>query len=103
MHTTITRALTAALAIACSAWPSGQDDGAVRGRYLTPEGQTMVMLRGNAVFRMGSPPSERGRTPDETPHDVRIPRSLAIASTEITREQFSRFLAANPAFAQQWT
>jgi len=103
MNNAVRCAFTAVLATACGAWPSGQTDDAVRGRYVTAEGQTMVMLRGQAVFRMGSPPSERGRTPDETPHDVRIPRSFAIATTEITRGQFSRFLAANPAFAQQWT
>ena len=88
--------------LAGGAWPSGQDATAVLGRHVTSEGQTMVMLRGNTVFQMGSPESEPGRTPDETAHAVRIPRSFAIATTEITREQFSRFLAANPVFAEEW-
>ena len=90
------------ITLAWGAWPSGQEPPAVRGRYVTSEGQTMVTLRGQAVFRMGSPESERGRTPDETLHDVRIPRSFAVATTEVTREQFSRFLAADPVFAVQW-
>ena len=70
--------------------------------YVTSEGQTMVMLRGPLQFRMGSPSYELGRvpasdSPEETLHNTRIPRSFAIASTEVTIRQFQRFLDDNPA------
>jgi formylglycine-generating enzyme required for sulfatase activity len=50
---------------------------------------------------MGSPAAERGRnpasdSPDELQHTVRIPRSFAIATHEVTVAQFRRFLDANP-------
>lgn len=88
--------------VACTAWPTAQPSAPVLGRYETSEGHSMVMLRGHVVFRMGSPEAEAGRSADETLHDVRIPRSFAVATTEITRGQFSRFLAANPVFAERW-
>ena len=61
----------------------------------------MVVIRG-AEFMMGSPPSERGRSEDETAHLVRIPRTYAIATTEVTNEQFGRFLVAVPDYASRW-
>jgi formylglycine-generating enzyme required for sulfatase activity len=70
--------------------------------YVTNEGQTIVLVRGPMQFRMGSPSYELGRvpasdSPDETLHRTRIPRSFAIASTEVTIAQFQRFLDDNPA------
>ena len=52
---------------------------------------------------MGSPPDEAGRTPDEARHRVRIPRSFAIATTEVTVAQFQQFLDANPEVKAQHT
>ena len=52
----------------------------------------MVIIPGGE-FMMGSPVSERGRSPEEIQHRVRIPRTYAIATTELTNEQFARFLA----------
>ena len=63
--------------------------------YVTNEGQTMVIIRSPPEYIAGST-NERGRTPDETLHRVRIPRSFAVAVKEITVGQFQRFLAANP-------
>lgn len=65
------------------------------GWYVTTEGQTMVIIRNPPEYIAGST-NERGRTPDETLHRVRIPRSFAVAVKEITVGQFQRFLAANP-------
>ena len=66
-----------------------------------PEGHTMVIIpRGE--FTMGSPSTERGRAEEETAHRVRIPRTYAIATTEVTNEQFARFLTANPEYAVRW-
>ena len=66
-----------------------------------PAGHMMVVIPGG-TFTMGSPPSERGRTEDELAHLVRIPRAYAISTTEVTNEQFGRFLAATPDFAKRW-
>lgn len=70
-----------------------------RDWYVTREGQTLSLVRGPVEFVMGSPPQENvlGRTPDELQHPARIPRSFAIASTEVTIAEFRRFLDANPA------
>ena len=65
------------------------------------DGHTMVVIRGRE-FTMGSPVGERGRSEEETQHRVRIPRTYAIATTEVTNEQFARFLAAVPDYAARW-
>ena len=63
----------------------------------------MTVVRGPVEFIMGSPPDEAGRTPDEARHRVRIPRSFAIATTEVTVAQFQQFLDANPEVKAQHT
>lgn len=64
--------------------------------YVTRELQTMVIVPEPVEFIMGSPLNEVGRSEDEVQHRVRIPRSFAIASTEVTVAEFRRFLDANP-------
>ena len=61
----------------------------------------MVVIRGG-TFIMGSPLDEPGRSDDEVPHRVRIPRTYAIATIELTNQQFERFLADSPEFAKRW-
>ena len=72
----------------------GRNPG-LRDWYITPEGQTIVIIRSPPEFTAGSA-NEPGRTADETLHRVSIPRSFGIASKEITVGQFQRFLSANP-------
>jgi formylglycine-generating enzyme required for sulfatase activity len=73
-----------------------------RNWYVSKAGHTMVIVRGPAGwFRMGSPAPEIGRipasdSPDEPLQQVRIVRSFAIASKEVTVAQFRRFLEAKP-------
>src|SRR6185369_1874406 len=72
-----------------------------RNWYVSKAGHTMVLVRGPVSFRMGSPADEVGRvpapdSPDEPLQQVRIVRSFAIASKEVTVAQFRRFLEANP-------
>jgi formylglycine-generating enzyme required for sulfatase activity len=69
--------------------------------FVEREGHTMVTVRGPLEYTMGSPSTEPGRmaapdSPREPLHAVRIPRSFAIASKEVTVAQFRRFLEANP-------
>jgi formylglycine-generating enzyme required for sulfatase activity len=60
----------------------------------------MVTFAGPLSVRMGSPADEAGREPasdsaSEPLHTVEIPRSFAVAATEVTVVQFRRFLDAN--------
>jgi formylglycine-generating enzyme required for sulfatase activity len=66
-----------------------------------PSGHLLVVIPGD-TFTMGSPASERGHTEEELAHQVRIPRTYAIATTEVTNQQFAQFLAYEPAFAKRW-
>ncbi len=69
--------------------------------YSGPNGHVMVVVPGGE-FMMGSPQSERGRSEDETQHRVRIPRTYAIGTTEVTEAQFARFLVGVPDYAARW-
>jgi formylglycine-generating enzyme required for sulfatase activity len=54
--------------------------------------EMVVIPRGS--FTMGSPDSEQGRDSDEEPqHRVTISRAFAVGRFEITRDQFSAFIA----------
>jgi formylglycine-generating enzyme required for sulfatase activity len=59
--------------------------------YVTGQGQTMVVIPGPVEFRMGSPPTEATRRPQEVLHRRRIGRAFAIAAKPVTKEQFLRF------------
>jgi formylglycine-generating enzyme required for sulfatase activity len=71
------------------------------GRIEAPNGHAMVVIRGGE-FAMGSPLSEPGRVAAEAQHLVRIPRTYALATTEVTGAQFARFLAAEPVLGAEW-
>ncbi len=62
--------------------------------YVNGQGHTMVVVPGPVEFSMGSPESEPDRKPDEALHRKRLPRSFAIATKEVTRDQYERFLRA---------
>ena len=55
--------------------------------YMTPRGQTMVIIHGPVELRMGSPHTEVDRNVDEVQHRRRIGRSFAIASMPVTIRQ----------------
>ena len=57
----------------------------------------MTVIREPAPFQMGTPISDpQDINKNEYPHRVKIPRSFAIATKEITVAQFRRFLDDNP-------
>jgi formylglycine-generating enzyme required for sulfatase activity len=64
--------------------------------YVNSQGQTMALVEGPVVFTMGSPESDPERYETETPHRVRIGRRFAIATKEVTVDQYLRFLKENP-------
>ena len=92
-----------AMSLGCVHSTPRHTDGTRAGvtSYGGPNGHVMVVIP-PAEFTMGSPPSEPGRSRDETAHRVRIPRVYAIATTEVTNEQFARFLAAVPDYGARW-
>ena len=55
--------------------------------YINSQGQTMVIVRGPVEFEMGE---------GKTQHREQIGHSFAIASKEVTVEQFETFLKENP-------
>jgi len=70
-----------------------QKDLGERRWFINGEGQTFAVIEGPVEFRMGSPLTETERTPgNEPPRRIIIPRSFAIATKEVTKEQFQRFL-----------
>jgi serine/threonine protein kinase/formylglycine-generating enzyme required for sulfatase activity len=61
--------------------------------FINSQGQTFAVIEGPVEFRMGSPPTETERIPgNEPPRRFTIPRSFAIGTKEVTKEQFQRFL-----------
>jgi formylglycine-generating enzyme required for sulfatase activity/tRNA A-37 threonylcarbamoyl transferase component Bud32 len=60
--------------------------------FVNAEGQTFAVVRGPVEFVMGSPATEPGRIDaNEPPHPKRIGRTFAIATREVTVEQFLKF------------
>jgi serine/threonine protein kinase/formylglycine-generating enzyme required for sulfatase activity len=60
------------------------------GWFVNSQRQTFVVVP-PAVFTMGSPLSEKGRSADEIPHRRKIERRFAIATSEMTRAQYAVF------------
>ncbi|MFI5459403.1 MAG: SUMF1/EgtB/PvdO family nonheme iron enzyme [Isosphaerales bacterium] len=62
--------------------------------YVSAAGPVMVKVDGPVEFDMGSPPSDTIRQKDEIFHRQIIPRRFAIASREVTVDEFQRFAKA---------
>ena len=56
--------------------------------YVNSEGQTFAVIEGPVEFSMGSPRSEPDRTRSRTPPPPAINRRFAIATKEVTVEQY---------------
>ena len=80
------------MGVACGPLLPAPVVGHDRDWYVNGEGQTYAVVRGPVEFTLGSPGTEPGRMPvNEPPHRKRIGRSFAIATKEVTVEQFLRF------------
>jgi eukaryotic-like serine/threonine-protein kinase len=66
---------------------AASSQGNNRRWYINSQGQTMVIVRGPVEFEMGEVESQ---------HREQIGHSFAIATKEVTVEQFQRFLKENP-------
>jgi formylglycine-generating enzyme required for sulfatase activity len=63
-----------------------------RGWFANAEGQTFAVVRGPVEFTIGSPVTEPRRVAgNEPPRRKRIGRTFAVATKEVTVEQFLRF------------
>ena len=80
--------------------PSGGGQSPVRagqaGWQVTPQGISMVTVRGPQAFTMGSPALETEREDREPERRVHLDYSFAIGAHEITMEQFHHFLPEVP-------
>ncbi len=64
--------------------------------FVNSQGQTFAVIEGPVEFRMGSPPTEPNRNaPWKPPRRLVIPRRFAIATKEVTVEQWQRFERTN--------
>jgi eukaryotic-like serine/threonine-protein kinase len=59
--------------------------------YVDGLDNTMVVIPGPVEFLMGSPLGEAHREDNETPHHVRIKRTVAIAAKPVTFDQYKVF------------
>ena len=59
--------------------------------FVNSQGQTFAVIEGPVEFLMGSPPTEPDHRSEETLHRRRINRRFAIATKEVTVEQYQRF------------
>lgn len=65
-----------------------------RDWFVNSQGMTLARVAGPVEFVMGAPLSESDSKPSDHPqHREVIPRTFAISTTEVTREQFARFAA----------
>jgi formylglycine-generating enzyme required for sulfatase activity len=63
--------------------------------YVNSQGQTMVVIPGSVEFLMGSPFTEKERSPNELRHKKGIGRTFAIAAKPVTVEQYRKFAAGH--------
>ena len=64
--------------------------------FVNSRRQTFVIIEGPVAFRMGSPMDEPDRSDNETPHRRVIRHRFAIATKEVTVEQYEEFVKENP-------
>jgi len=71
-------------------------DRSNRRWFVNSQGQTFAVIEGPVEFRMGSPPTETERFSNEIPHHRIIPRRFALATKELTVDQYQVFVKENP-------
>ncbi len=64
--------------------------------FVNSLGQTFTVIDGPVEFTMGSPLTEPDRDIDEIPHRVVIRRRFAIATKEVSKEQWQAFVKESP-------
>jgi formylglycine-generating enzyme required for sulfatase activity len=70
--------------------------------YVNGQGQTFSVIVGPVEFVKGSPESDLDRVAASEPvYRVNIPRRFAVATKEVTLDQYRRFAQANPEFGME--
>jgi serine/threonine protein kinase/formylglycine-generating enzyme required for sulfatase activity len=59
--------------------------------YVNTQGQTFVVIPGPVEFVMGSPPTEAGRSGNETQHKTRIGRIFILSAKPVTLGEYRKF------------
>jgi formylglycine-generating enzyme required for sulfatase activity len=81
---------------AIDAEPSKEPIPSQRRWFVNSQGQTFTLIEGPEDFRMGSPESDPEQVAGSEPlRRVCIPRRYAIATKEVTVDQFQRFAATD--------
>ncbi|MCI0457082.1 MAG: bifunctional serine/threonine-protein kinase/formylglycine-generating enzyme family protein [Gemmataceae bacterium] len=70
--------------------------------YRNRHQDTLVVIPGPVEFWMGTPDQEPEKFAEERLHRRRIPRSFALATKEVTVQQFKEFLRANPSIPHSY-
>ena len=65
------------------------------GWYVNSRGQTMIVIPGRLDFTMGSPSTEKGRSPDEAQVKKQIGRTFAITAKPVTCAEFRTLYSFN--------
>ncbi len=74
-----------------------QKDRGGRRWFVNSQGQTLAVIEGPVEFLMGSPPTEPDRRSwEEDIHHRIIPRRFAIATQEVSVEQYQLFVKEDP-------
>jgi formylglycine-generating enzyme required for sulfatase activity/serine/threonine protein kinase len=68
--------------------------------YVNNQGQTFAVISNPQKFLMGSPKDDKDHADNEGLHERQIPRSFAIATTEVTVAQYREFVRANKVIFQ---
>jgi serine/threonine protein kinase/formylglycine-generating enzyme required for sulfatase activity len=77
----------------------GKDRGGRRW-YINSQGLTFTIVEGPIEFDTGPSSSEPARPGDEPRHHRSIPHSFAIATKEVSVEEYQKYLAENPKAAR---
>ena len=75
---------------------AGRDVPRDRDWFINTEGQPMAIVRGPIEAGVGFLSGGLGALPNERPSRIRIDRSYALGTREVTVAQFARFLEENP-------
>jgi formylglycine-generating enzyme required for sulfatase activity len=97
---TVLLVLAAATALFAGAARLGVSGIERRPRWIEPWTRMTFVRLAPGTFRMGTPPGEAQREPQETPHTVRLTKSVYLASYEVTEEQWIRVMGSNPSHFQ---
>ncbi len=88
------------LAPAGAGWTLSRDQYGLRAEVTIKSVAIGLRWIWPGVFQMGSPPDEKGRSPDETQHEVILTRGFWLAETACTQALWEAVMGENPSYAK---